>query len=47
MAAVIARALTVARPRARYPVGRNRAAVGVIARLVPDRARDWLMVRRV
>ncbi|MFN8537921.1 MAG: hypothetical protein U0232_10665 [Thermomicrobiales bacterium] len=47
MAAVIARALTVARPRARYPVGRNRAAVGVLARLVPDGVRDWLMVRRV
>ena len=34
VAAVIARALSVPRPRARYPMGRNRLAVGLIARLM-------------
>lgn len=46
VAAVIARALTMPRPRARIPVGRNRAAVGLVARLAPDGVRDWLFARR-
>jgi hypothetical protein len=46
VAAVIAHALSVPQPRVRYPVGRNRVAAGILARLVPDGVRDWLMTRR-
>lgn len=43
VAEVIARALEVPRPRARYPIGRNRVAVALIARLAPDRLRDRVL----
>jgi hypothetical protein len=46
VAGVIVRALSVPRPRARYLVGSNRAAVALVARLAPDGMRDWLMARR-
>ena len=42
IAEVIARALIASRPRARYLLSRNRAAVEVIARVVPEGVRDWL-----
>jgi NAD(P)-dependent dehydrogenase (short-subunit alcohol dehydrogenase family) len=45
VATVIAQALSAPQPRARYPVGRNRALVGLIARLAPDGLRDWLFTR--
>jgi NAD(P)-dependent dehydrogenase (short-subunit alcohol dehydrogenase family) len=46
VAGVIVRALSVPRPRARYLVGSNRAAVALVARLAPDGMRDWLITRR-
>ncbi len=39
-ARVIARAVTVRRPRARYPVGRDAALLLLLARLLPDRVLD-------
>jgi NAD(P)-dependent dehydrogenase (short-subunit alcohol dehydrogenase family) len=46
VAGVIVRALSVPRPRARYLVGSNRAAVALVTRLAPDGVRDWLIARR-
>lgn len=45
VADVIARALSVSRPRARYLISRNGAAVELLARAVPTGLRDWLMRR--
>lgn len=46
VAAVVATALTAARPKTRYPVGPDaQVAVNLIARL-PDRWRDWLVARQ-
>jgi len=43
VAHVVARALSSARPRARYLVGRDAQAAGVIARLLPDSAKDAIV----
>lgn len=46
VAAVVAAALTVPRPKTRYPVGTDaKIAINLIARL-PDRWRDWLVARQ-
>jgi hypothetical protein len=42
---VVLRALVAPRPRARYLVGRDAQAQALLARLVPDRLRDWMLVR--
>jgi NAD(P)-dependent dehydrogenase (short-subunit alcohol dehydrogenase family) len=41
----VVHALTARRPRTRYVVGRDAKVQAVIARLVPDRARDRLLAR--
>lgn len=46
IAAVVAQALTAARPRTRYRVGVEAQAVALI-RLLPDRLRDWLIASRL
>jgi NAD(P)-dependent dehydrogenase (short-subunit alcohol dehydrogenase family) len=46
VAAVVARALTVQRPRARYLVGRDAHIAAMVARL-PDRLRDRLVLSRL
>jgi NAD(P)-dependent dehydrogenase (short-subunit alcohol dehydrogenase family) len=46
VAAVVARALTARRPRARYLVGRDARIAAMVARL-PDRLRDRLVLRRL
>jgi NAD(P)-dependent dehydrogenase (short-subunit alcohol dehydrogenase family) len=46
VARVVGRALFSARPRARYLVGRDAQAAGLVARLVPDSVKDAI-VRRV
>jgi NAD(P)-dependent dehydrogenase (short-subunit alcohol dehydrogenase family) len=43
VAHVVARALFAARPRARYLVGRDAQAAGLIARLLPDSAKDAIV----
>jgi NAD(P)-dependent dehydrogenase (short-subunit alcohol dehydrogenase family) len=43
VARVVARALFSDRPRARYLVGRDAQVVGVIARLLPDTAKDAIV----
>ncbi len=43
VAHVVARALFSRRPRARYLVGRDAQAAGVIARLLPDSAKDAIV----
>ena len=43
VAAVVARALTVRRPRARYLVGTDARITAIVARL-PDRLRDRLVL---
>jgi hypothetical protein len=43
VAAVVARALTVRRPRARYLVGTDARITAIVARL-PDRLRDRLIL---
>jgi hypothetical protein len=43
---VVARALTVQRPRARYLVGRDAHIAAMVARL-PDRLRDRLVLSRL
>jgi len=43
VAEVVAKALTTARPRARYLVGRDAQAIGLISRFAPDRVRDPLV----
>lgn len=45
VAAVVEEALTAPRPRARYLVGRDARLRAVLARFVPDRIRDRLIVR--
>jgi NAD(P)-dependent dehydrogenase (short-subunit alcohol dehydrogenase family) len=45
VAEVVARALTDARPRTRYVVGRPAQVQAVLARLLPDRALDALLAR--
>ena len=46
VAEVIVRALEVPHPRVRYMIGRNRVAVALLARLVPDRLRDRILTGR-
>ena len=46
VADVVADALAAPRPRTRYVVGRD-ARVGVLLAHLPDRARDWLIARRL
>jgi NAD(P)-dependent dehydrogenase (short-subunit alcohol dehydrogenase family) len=43
--AVIAAAATAKRPRTRYTVGRDAAFIVASARLLPDRALDWVIAR--
>jgi NAD(P)-dependent dehydrogenase (short-subunit alcohol dehydrogenase family) len=45
VAKVVARALTVARPRTRYVVGRRAQIQAVLARALPDRALDAILAR--
>lgn len=46
VAAVVEKALTAPRPRARYPVGPDARMAALATRLLPDRVRD-VMVRRL
>lgn len=45
VAEAVAHALTNPRPRTRYLVGRDAKARATVARLIPDRAFDWLIAR--
>jgi NAD(P)-dependent dehydrogenase (short-subunit alcohol dehydrogenase family) len=45
VAAVIAGAIDARRPRARYLVGRDAKLMARMARVLPDRAMDWLIAR--
>ncbi len=45
VAEAIGRALTSSRPRTRYLVGRDAKLRGTAARVLPDRAFDWLIAR--
>jgi NAD(P)-dependent dehydrogenase (short-subunit alcohol dehydrogenase family) len=45
VAEVVGRALTTARPRTRYVVGRDAKLRAVADRVLPDRAFDWLVYR--
>jgi NAD(P)-dependent dehydrogenase (short-subunit alcohol dehydrogenase family) len=47
VAAVVVRAVTSERPAARYLVGRDAKVMAVVARLLPDRARDVVMATSV
>ena len=47
VACVILRALTEKRPRTRYLVGRNARVGALLAHLLPDRAMDWLVERKL
>lgn len=47
VAEVVERALTAARPRSRYAVGLDAKAAVVLARILPDRAKDVLVDRFV
>ena len=45
VASVVATALTAARPRTRYVVGRDARIRAAVAKRLPDRVVDWLVVR--
>jgi NAD(P)-dependent dehydrogenase (short-subunit alcohol dehydrogenase family) len=45
VAAVVAKAIEAHRPRARYLVGRDAVVLGLVDRLLPDRARDALVAK--
>ena len=45
VASVVATALTAARPRTRYVVGRDARLRAAVAKRLPDRVVDWLIVR--
>ena len=45
VARVVLQALTARRPKARYLVGRDAKVRALLARWLPDRARDWLVAR--
>ena len=45
VASVVAIALTAARPRTRYVVGRDARLRAAVAKRLPDRVIDWLVVR--
>ena len=47
VARAVAHALTARRPRTRYLVGRDAHLQAVVARIVPDRMRDWLVVQQM
>ena len=47
VAAVVGRALTAPRPRTRYVVGREARVQAMLARVLPDRAFDALVARRL
>ncbi|MEE8346178.1 MAG: SDR family oxidoreductase [Dehalococcoidia bacterium] len=47
VAKAVAHALTARTPKTRYVVGRNARRVTALARLVPDRIRDWLVMREL
>ena len=47
VARVVAHALTARTPKTRYVVGRNARRVTALGRLVPDRIRDWLVMREL
>jgi NAD(P)-dependent dehydrogenase (short-subunit alcohol dehydrogenase family) len=47
VAAVVARALTARRPRARYLVGADAKVIGLVARVAPDRLRDVIIRRQL
>ena len=46
VADVVAKALTVPRPKARYPVGKGMKTAALFLRLAPDRFVDWMSRRR-
>lgn len=43
---VVAHALTAKRPRTRYLVGRGTKLAALFGKLIPDRWRDWLIIRQ-
>lgn len=45
VARAVGHALTARRPRTRYPVGKDAKAVKLLVRVLPDRARDWVVLR--
>jgi NAD(P)-dependent dehydrogenase (short-subunit alcohol dehydrogenase family) len=45
VAARIERALTIRRPRTRYLIGADAKGQALLASLLPDRARDWVVAR--
>ena len=47
VAKAVAHALTAKRPKTRYLVGRDAKLQAAVAKLVPDRMRDWLIVQRM
>ncbi len=47
VAKAVAHALTAKRPKTRYLVGRDAQLQATLAKVVPDRMRDWLVVREL
>ena len=47
VAAVVEHALTASNPKTRYPVGRDARTRAVIGRLLPDRIRDRVIIKRL
>ena len=47
VARAVAHALISEKPKTRYLVGRDARIQAVLARVVPDRQRDWLMARTI
>jgi NAD(P)-dependent dehydrogenase (short-subunit alcohol dehydrogenase family) len=47
VAAVIARALTAKRPKTRYVIGTSARVQSALAKVVPDRLRDRIIMRRI
>ncbi|MDD5081839.1 MAG: SDR family oxidoreductase [Dehalococcoidales bacterium] len=47
VARVVARALTVRKPKSRYLIGQDAKIVAILARFVPDRLRDWLILQQM
>ncbi len=45
VARVVAKALTAKRPKTRYLIGRNAKIAALLVKLLPDRLRDWLILR--
>ncbi len=47
VAKAVAHALTAKKPKTRYVVGRDAQLQAALAKVVPDRMRDWLIVREL